>query len=48
MEFHAVIAHHASNVPDDAEVHFFLVYNLVFVVYCSYLVSVTVDYIGVV
>lgn len=48
MEFHAVIAHHASNVPEDTEVHFFLVYNLVFVVDCSHLVGVAVDYIGVV
>jgi len=48
MEFHAVIAHYASNIPDDAEVNFFLVYNLVFVVDCSNLVSVAVNYICVV
>ena len=48
MEFHEVVSNHASDVPDDAQIHFFRVNDLVFVVYCSNLGGITVDHICVV
>ena len=48
MEFHEVVPEHASNVPDNAQINFFWIDDLVFVLDCSNLGGVTVDDISVV